>query len=70
METTRIDCIGRTKQDWEMVSGATRKNEATVLRWCSNSSQPSLEMLLKIADVLKIDVRKLINHGNNEERHG
>lgn len=23
------------------------KNEATVSRWCSNSSQPSLEMLVK-----------------------
>ncbi len=43
------------------------KNEATVSRWCSNTSQPSLEMLLRIADVLNIDVRKLINHGNNEE---
>lgn len=42
------------------------KNEATVSRWCSNTSQPSLEMLLRIADVLNIDVRKLINHGNNE----
>ena len=42
------------------------KNEATISRWCSNSSQPSLEMLLKIADVLQIDVRKLINHNNNE----
>ena len=44
-----------------------QKNEATISRWCSNTSQPSLEMLVKIADVLKIDVRKLINHGNNEE---
>ena len=44
-----------------------QKNEATISRWCSNTSQPSLEMLVKIADVLKIDVRKLINHGNIEE---
>ena len=42
------------------------KNEATISRWCSNSSQPSLEMLLKIADALQIDVRKQINHNNNE----
>lgn len=37
------------------------KNEATVSRWCSNTSQPSLEMLMKIAEVLKIDARQLIN---------
>ena len=42
------------------------KNEATISRWCSNSSQPSLEMLLKIADALQIDVRRLINHNNSE----
>ena len=41
-----------------------------VSRWCSNTTQPSLEMLLKIADVLKIDVRKLINHSNDEEQYG
>ena len=31
------------------------KNEATVSRWCSNTAQPSLEMVIKIASVLKID---------------
>ena len=32
------------------------KNEATVSRWCSNTAQPSLEMVIKIASVLKIDL--------------
>ncbi len=36
------------------------KNEATVSRWCSNASQPSLEMLVKIASILKVDPRELI----------
>ncbi len=36
------------------------KNEATVSRWCSNISQPSLEMLMKIAELLDIDSRDLI----------
>ena len=40
------------------------KNEATVSRWCSNASQPSLEMLVKIASILKIDPRTLLNGGN------
>lgn len=38
-----------------------QRNEATISRWCSNASQPSLEMLFKIADILKVDVRQLIN---------
>lgn len=37
------------------------KNEATVSRWCSNNAQPSLEMLVKIASILKVNPRSLIN---------
>ncbi len=40
------------------------KNEATVSRWCSNKMQPSLDMLVRIAELLKIDPRQLINGGN------
>ena len=36
------------------------KNEATISRWCSNTSQPSLEMLMKIAELLDVDSRDLI----------
>lgn len=38
-----------------------QKNEATVSRWCSNTSQPSLEMLVKIAKVLNVEPKDLIN---------
>lgn len=36
------------------------KNEATISRWCSNSCQPSLEMLVKIASILNVNPRDLI----------
>lgn len=42
------------------------KNEATVSRWCSNKMQPSLDTLVKIAGLLNVDPRQLINGGNNE----
>ena len=42
------------------------KNEATVSRWCSNSSQPSLEMLVKIASILNVNPRQLINGSHND----
>ena len=42
------------------------KSENTVSRWCSNKSQPSLDMLVKIAALLNVDPRQLINGGNNE----
>lgn len=37
------------------------KNEATVSRWCTNESQPSLETLVIIAKALDIDVTELLN---------
>lgn len=37
------------------------KNEATISRWCTNETQPSLETLLDIAKVLNVDIRELIN---------
>ena len=42
------------------LAGQLGKNEATVSRWCSNASQPSLEMLMKIAAILNVDARRLI----------
>ena len=42
------------------LAGQLGKNEATISRWCSNTSQPSLEMLMKIAELLDVDSRDLI----------
>jgi len=36
------------------------KNEATVSRWCSNKMQPSLDTLVRISELLDIDVKELI----------
>ena len=33
---------------------------STVSKWCTNSSQPSLETLIRISDVLEIDYTELI----------
>ena len=37
------------------------KDPATVSRWCNNRSQPSLESIDRIAELLKIDRRELLN---------
>lgn len=36
------------------------KDPATVSKWCTNTAQPSLETLVKIAQLLDVDVRTLI----------
>ena len=33
---------------------------STVSKWCTHSSQPDLNSLLKIADLLEVDLRELI----------
>ena len=70
METEKINRLkivlveqGKTGK-W--LAGQLGKNEATVSRWCSNTRQPSLEMLMKIAAILNVDARRLINNGIEE----
>ena len=36
------------------------KDPATVSKWCTNSSQPSLETLMKIAELLEVNYTELI----------
>lgn len=33
---------------------------STVSKWCTNSSQPDLARLLRIAELLEVDIRELI----------
>ena len=35
-------------------------NPATVSKWCTNSSQPSLDMLARISKVLEMDYTELV----------
>ena len=37
------------------------KDPSTVSKWCSNTTQPSLDILVNIAKVLEVDVKQLIN---------
>ena len=35
-------------------------NPSTVSKWCTNSSQPDLNNLLRISDLLGVDIKELI----------
>ena len=41
-------------------------NEATVSRWCSNKMQPSLDMLVRIAELLNVETKELINNRKSQ----
>mgnify|MGYP000292621920 FL=1 len=40
------------------------KDPATISKWCTNTAQPSLEMLLQIAKVLNVEVKDLLRESN------
>ena len=43
-----------------------KKDPATVSKWCTNTSQPGLETLPQIANVLEADVKELLNSSLDE----
>ena len=45
------------------------KSFSTVNAYCTNRQQPSLETLQKIADILKIDIKELINSKHDNQKH-
>lgn len=44
------------------------KSNCTVSKWCSNSIQPDLQTIDKIATILKIDRRTLIQPSDNGKK--
>lgn len=36
------------------------RDQATISKWCTNTAQPRLETLMKVAECLDVDVRELI----------
>ena len=66
MEATRINrlkiVLAEQNKTGKWLAEQLQKNEATISRWCSNTSQPSLEMLVKIGTVLNVEPEGLINN--------
>ena len=42
------------------------KDPATVSKWSTNTSQPALDMLVRIAQALDVDVKELINSSKED----
>ena len=36
------------------------KDPATISKWCTNTAQPSLELLLQMAECLGVDIKDLV----------
>ena len=40
------------------------KDPSTISKWCPNTPQPPLDMLVNIATLLNVDIKELINEKN------
>ncbi len=45
------------------------KDEATISKWCTNTSQPDLESLMKISQLLGVEISELVRFEHiNEDK--
>ena len=47
------------KRTARWLAGEMGVTPSTVSKWCTNTSQPDLATILKIADLLEVDIREL-----------
>lgn len=52
--------LAEKKKTNKWLAEQLHKDPATVSKWCTNASQPSIETLLEIAKVLEVDVQSLL----------
>lgn len=45
------------------------KDPGTVSKWCTNASQPSLDTLVEIADLLDVDISELVRVNNQNKKN-
>lgn len=48
------------KRTSKWLSEQLRVNPSTVSKWCTNTSQPDVACLLRIADLLEVDIKELL----------
>ncbi len=62
MDINRLKIVlAEKKKTNKWLADQLRKDQATVSKWCTNSAQPGLETLIKIAAVLEVNVKDLLH---------
>jgi len=59
--------LAEKKRTNKWLAEKLNKDQATVSKWCTNTAQPTLEMLLRIAEVLEVDVKDLLNSSTSSK---
>lgn len=59
--------LAETKRTNRWLAEQLGKDQATVSKWCTNTSQPSLETLSQIAECLGVKVQDLISKDTSKD---
>jgi transcriptional regulator with XRE-family HTH domain len=54
------EVLSEKKKTMTWLAGKLAKDDNTISRWCANVTQPSLEVLRIIAQLLTVDIRDLL----------
>lgn len=60
--------LAEKKKTSKWLAETLGKDPATISKWCTNTSQPSIETFLEIARLLEVDIKDLLvpTHGNRQ----
>ena len=59
--------LAETKRTNRWLAEQLGKDQATVSKWCTNTSQPSRETLFQIAECLGVTVQELISKNSTND---
>lgn len=54
--------LAEKKRTNKWLSEQLGKDPGTISKWCTNTSQPDLETLMKIARLLEVNLNELVRH--------
>ena len=61
MENLNRTEVVLVEQSKEVTAEQLKNDRSTISKWCSNKIQPDLATLSKIAGLLNVDIRELLN---------
>ena len=53
--------LAEKKKTGKWLAETLGKDQTTVSKWCTNTSQPDLQTLKRIAEVLEVDIKDLLH---------
>ena len=68
MDKLKVEIVEK-KKTAKWLAGELGKDPATVSKWCTNVSQPSLDTLVDVSNALDVDIRELLVSTKEEPKY-